>query len=75
LSLPLGGIVTAGFGKSAGIQPILLCIAVLLSVAGSALLWETIRQFRERFDADTLRLQVTSADNIADPAFGADRSS
>ncbi|WP_235443015.1 MFS transporter [Caballeronia mineralivorans] len=75
LSLPIGGIITAGFGKSSGIQPILLCVAVLLSVAGSALLWETIRQFRERFEADALRLQATAADNVADPAFAVDRSS
>ncbi|MFT4510405.1 MFS transporter [Caballeronia sp. 15711] len=57
LSMPLGGIITAGFGKSTGIQPILLCVAVVLGVAGSALLWETIRQFRERFDADSLLQQ------------------
>jgi MFS family permease len=75
LSLPLGGVITASLGKSIGIQPVLLFIAVLLSIAGSALLWETIRQFRERFDADALRLQATPAEDVADPTFAVERSS
>ncbi|AJK47627.1 major facilitator superfamily MFS-1 transporter [Burkholderia plantarii] len=62
LSLPLGGLITAGLGKRVGIQPILLGVALLLSVAGGALLWDTIRHFRARFDADASHAEAARVD-------------
>jgi len=65
MSLPLGGVVTASLGHELGIQNILLCLTFLLAVPGGALLWITIRHFRERLSTDAL---IRSNENTNDLA-------
>ena len=51
LSYPLGGILTASLGHSMDVRQLVLLLAVVLALPGSALLWLTFRRFRETLEA------------------------
>jgi MFS family permease len=53
LSFPIGGLITAFFGISLGIQPIVLALALLLALPGSLLLWFTAQRFRLALSSST----------------------
>jgi hypothetical protein len=52
LSYPIAGIVTASLGPVLGVQNIVLFMAVLLALPGSALLWTTARHFRAKLEGE-----------------------
>jgi len=51
LSYPIAGVITASLGPALGVQNIVLFMALLLALPGSALLWVTSRRFREKLEA------------------------
>lgn len=51
MSYPIAGGITASLGPALGVQNIVLFMAVVLALPGSALLWMTAQRFRERFAA------------------------
>ncbi|OGB27821.1 MAG: MFS transporter [Burkholderiales bacterium RIFCSPLOWO2_02_FULL_57_36] len=50
LSYPLGGILTASLGHSMDVRQLVLLLAIVLALPGSALLWLTFRRFREKLE-------------------------
>ncbi|SAL84079.1 major facilitator transporter [Caballeronia terrestris] len=52
LSYPIAGVVTASLGPVLGVQNIVLFMALLLALPGSALLWTTTRHFRAKLEGE-----------------------
>ncbi|WP_245254147.1 MFS transporter [Paraburkholderia sp. LEh10] len=50
LSYPIAGVITASLGPALGVQNIVLFMALLLALPGSALLWTTARHFRAKLE-------------------------
>lgn len=55
MSYPIGGLLTASLGHSTDVRQLVLFLAVLLAVPGSALLWLVARRFREKLATPVLK--------------------
>ncbi len=60
LSYPLGGILTASVGHATDVRQLLLYLALMLALPGSALLWLVVRRFREKLEANPLLKEAMS---------------
>lgn len=52
LSYPIAGVITASLGPALGVQNIVLFMALLLALPGSALFWTTARHFRAKLEGE-----------------------
>ncbi|WP_095147316.1 MULTISPECIES: MFS transporter [unclassified Pseudomonas] len=59
LSYPLGGLLTASIGHTYGIQPLILTLAVLLTVPGTLLFVLTTQRFRLALDRQPFAMEAS----------------